>query len=63
MHELLAWNSMITRLIVTYFLIVYSRAVYALVPLVSRYNETEAKILLNLTAGAYSTDPEKCVNK
>uniref|UniRef100_A0AAF5PUP3 Fungal lipase-type domain-containing protein n=1 Tax=Wuchereria bancrofti TaxID=6293 RepID=A0AAF5PUP3_WUCBA len=53
---------MITRLIVTYFLIAYSLAVYALVPFVPRYDETEAKILLNLTAGAYSTDPEKCVN-
>ncbi|EJW79411.1 hypothetical protein WUBG_09680, partial [Wuchereria bancrofti] len=39
-----------------------SLAVYALVPFVPRYDETEAKILLNLTAGAYSTDPEKCVN-
>lgn len=29
----------------------------------TQYNETEARMLLNLAAGAYSEMPEICVNK
>ncbi|KAL3985338.1 Lipase (class 3) family protein [Acanthocheilonema viteae] len=50
---------MITTLIVVYLLIECAQEVHGI--LVNKYNETEAKILVNLAAGAYSTDPEKCV--
>ncbi|CAG9536311.1 unnamed protein product [Cercopithifilaria johnstoni] len=52
---------MIITLIMIYLLTGCSRAVHTLFPPVSEYNETETKILVSLTAGAYSTDPEKCV--
>lgn len=60
--ELLGGSDMIAGLIVIHMLIVYAQASPKL-PLVSKYNEVEAKILASLSAGAYSTDPEKCVIK
>lgn len=30
---------------------------------VVKYNETEARLLLNIAAGAYSSNPEPCINK
>uniref|UniRef100_A0A0R3S087 Lipase_3 domain-containing protein n=1 Tax=Elaeophora elaphi TaxID=1147741 RepID=A0A0R3S087_9BILA len=50
---------MIIRLGVIYML---TRAIHGLFPLVKKYNETEAKILVSLTAAAYSNDPDKCVS-
>jgi hypothetical protein len=53
------------RMITTSALVWLSLSVVASVPLVrrTRYNEVEAKFLLNLAAGAYAPKPDACLNK